>query len=901
MKVKTNEVLYTYFKVQAITKLVQIFNGSQLTVTIECAALMTKQTIFMSSEHTPMMQQYLTIKANYPDMLLFYRMGDFYEMFFDDAEKGAKLLELTLTHRGNAKGKPIPMAGLPYHAVDNYLAKLVKMGQSIAICEQIGIPGLTKGPVERQVTRIVTPGTLTEETLLDSHHENLLLAIHTEKNRYGLAYVELSSGNLRITECDNDNELNAELERLSANEILVNQKSENIPYLAQHPSIKQRPQWEFDKQDAKRVICKQLDVASLKAFGETSHPLAITACGALMHYLQITQKQTLPHIKNITIEQANDSVMLDAQTLKNLEICQALNGQNNRSLLSLMNKTATPMGSRLFKRWLTRPLRCHKVINARHQSIEFLLTMNVDDALRPQLKSFGDIERVLARIALNNVRPRCLVQLKQALNALPEFKTLFNHKLPKRLQTLIEQLIDFSKISDLLNSALIDNPPQTIRDGGMIATGYDQELDELKSLSQNANEKLIELEHQEKETTGIASLKVGFNRVHGYFIEMPKSQSHLAPSHYQRRQTLKNNERFITPELKAFEDKVLSANAKALAREKMLFEKIVEALNPYLNALSLMCQSISEIDVLANFAQRAESLNLKKPELTDKNQITIKNGRHPVIENLSDAPFICNDTTLNEDNRLLMLTGPNMGGKSTYMRQTAIIVLLSYTGSFVPADKATIGPVDRIFTRIGASDDISSGRSTFMVEMTETATILNHATKNSLVLIDEIGRGTSTFDGLSLAKACAWDLASRINCYTLFSTHYFELTSLAQEFKNISNIHLEALLQNDTIIFLYKIKAGACNQSYGIDVAKLAGIPKEVINQARAILNTLEEPQTINSQKIKDLPPKKTEQSSLKIDSPYEKFINQISPDELSPKKALDLIYQLKSLENVSC
>ena len=850
----------------------------------------------MTSQHTPMMQQYLNIKADYPDMLLFYRMGDFYEMFFDDAKKGAELLELTLTHRGNANGKPIPMAGVPYHAADNYLAKLVKLGQSISICEQIGIPGQTKGPVERQVTRIVTPGTLTEECLLESHQENLLLAIHQHNSKFGLAYVELSSGRLRITECESIESLNSDLERLNANEILIDETAPTIDYLNLHKSVKARPSWEFDATDAKRLLRQQLEVSSLEAFGEATHPLAIIACGALLNYLKLTQKQALPHINALTIERPIDSVQLDAQTLKNLEITQALNGQKSHTLNHLMNKTVTPMGNRLFKRWLTRPVRCHATLQERHQCIDFFIGNHLDETLHEKLKAFGDIERILARIALNNVRPRCLVQLKNALIALPEVKALFPKTLASRLKQLLAQLYDFPELTDTLERALVENPPVTIRDGGMIADGYDETLDELRALSENANEKLIDLEIKEKESTGIASLKVGFNRVHGYFIEMPKSQSHLAPTHYQRRQTLKNNERFITPELKAFEDKVLSANAQALAREKHLFETLITTITPHLTQLTEMCESISELDVLANLSLRAQALNLNKPTLTHEHIIDIKQGRHPVIEQLSDAPFISNNATLNEKHPLLMLTGPNMGGKSTYMRQTSIIVLLAHTGSYVPASKAKIGPIDRIFTRIGASDDISSGRSTFMVEMTETATILNHATHESLVLIDEIGRGTSTYDGLSLAKACAWDLATRVKSYSLFSTHYFELTQLEQESNAIQNIHLDALLQNENLIFLYKVKRGPCDQSYGIEVAKLAGIPKSVIHHARDILASLEQGETKTP--IKTPKPKVIKKQQTPA---FEKFIQEITPDDLSPKKALDLIYQLKAMEKASC
>jgi DNA mismatch repair protein MutS len=844
--------------------------------------------------HTPMMQQYLNIKAEYPDMLLFYRMGDFYEMFFDDAVKGAELLELTLTHRGQSNGQPIPMAGVPYHAADNYLARLVKKGKSIAICEQIGIPGASKGPVERKVTRIVTPGTLTEEALLESKQENLLLAIHHKKEAFGLAYVEISSGRLRITECQDEAELAAELERLSPNEIIHSEDLPPLSWLDKHPSVKPRPHWEFDTKPAQATLCKQFNVSSLDAFEAKDFPLAITACGALVKYLDITQKQALPHIQTITVERSQDSVMLDPQTLKNLEICQTLSNEHNHTLLKLMNKTVTPMGARLFKRWLTRPIRSHQVLNARHSCIDYFLQQDKTASLIEQLKQIGDLERITARIALKNAKPRCLVQLKTALQSLPEIISLLsNAQLPVHLKKLTQNLAPLPELEATLCKALVDNPPMTIRDGGMIAEGYDDLLDELKSLSLNANDKLLQLEQDEKDKTGISLLKVGFNRVHGYYIEIPKSQSDQAPTHYHRRQTLKNNERFITPELKEFEDKVLSANAKALAREKTLFVELIELISPHLEQLTLICQALSEIDVLSNLAGRADALNLNKPTLVDECKIDIKQGRHLIIEQFSDDPFIFNDTEIKHHQPLLMLTGPNMGGKSTYMRQTAIIVLLTYIGSYVPASKATIGPIDRIFTRIGASDDISTGRSTFMVEMTETATILNHATQNSLVLIDEIGRGTSTFDGLALAKSCAWDLATRIGCYTLFSTHYFELTHLANETDKIRNIHLDAILQNDTIIFLYKVKQGPCSQSYGIDVAKLAGIPSEVITKARQHLKQFEEnrptsqPETIPVQDVQ-----------ASTESETSKFIQALSPDELTPMKALEVIYTLKKLES---
>lgn len=858
----------------------------------------------MTQEHTPMMKQYLTIKAQHPDMLLFYRMGDFYEMFYEDAKRGAQLLELTLTHRGQSNGEPIPMAGVPYHAVDSYLSKLVKLGESVAICEQIGTPGLSKGPVERQVTRIITPGTLTEEALLSSSQENLLLALHHHKQRYGLAYVDISSGQLRITECADDDTLSATLERLEPKEILINEQMSGFALLKKHPCVKQRPHWEFNASQAKRLLCDQLQVQTLAAYGEQTHPLALIACGALLHYLKLTQKQALPHIKHIQIEQLNECVLLDAQTLKNLEICHTLNGEHKHTLLHLINKTATPMGSRLMKRWLTRPIRDRLALTERHQVIEYVLAKQLHDPLHQTLKGIGDLERILARIALKNVKPRCLVQLKVALAVLPSLLDHLKYHAPVALERLKKHIKTFPQLHALLDKALVENPPMVLKDGGVIAEGYDETLDELRTLSEHANDVLIKLEQQEKEQTGIATLKVGFNRVHGYYIEIPKTQSHLAPTHYHRRQTLKNNERFITPELKAFEDKVLSANAKALAREKNLFEELLSQCQPYLEALTITCNSLAELDVLTNLAERALTLNLHKPTLTDDKIIEIKKGRHLVIEHFSDDPFITNDVALGETPSLLMITGPNMGGKSTFMRQTALIVLLSYVGSFVPAEKAFIGPVDRIFTRIGASDDISSGRSTFMVEMTETATILNHATEHSLVLIDEIGRGTSTFDGLALAKACAWDLASRIGAYSLFSTHYFELTQLAEKCPSIQNLHLNALLENDTIIFLYKVQKGPCNQSYGIEVAKLAGLPSNVIQHAKQILQCLETHPVATKQEIPALTDMTLSQivpERKEAAHPILTHLQTIQPDALTPIKALELIYQLKDMEEAVC
>lgn len=845
----------------------------------------------MSQSHTPMMQQYLGIKASHPDMLLFYRMGDFYEMFYEDAEKGAQLLNLTLTHRGQSKGQPIPMAGVPYHAVDNYLAKLVKLGQSVAICEQIGTPGLSKGPVEREVTRIVTPGTLCEESLLDNDRENLLLAICSEKGHFGLAYIELSSGRFRIAECKTTEELNAYLLRLDASEVLICETMACPLLLNNHPAVRTRPRYEFNHKRAIAKLAEQFKVHSLDAFGVSDHPLAIMSAACLIEYLNHTQRQALPHIKRLQVEQSEDSVILDAQTLKNLEICRNLNGENKHTLLKLMNSTQTPMGMRLFRRWLTRPLRDVATLKKRQDSIKALLVKQGFEALRDELKKVADVERILARIALKSAKPRCLVQLKKALAVLPTIKqylSLFHDDGLKRLSKRINLP---PELHQLLDSALIEPPPATLKDGGVIKPGFDETLDELLAINDDAHQFIIKLEQKEKQKTKLNNLKIGFNRIHGYYIELAKSQASEAPSHYKRRQTLKNAERYITDELKQFEDKVLSAKAKALLREKIIFESLIDSLNDALDALMEASHALSEIDVLASLSERALKFNLSCPELTNERAIDIKGGRHLVIEQASDIPFITNDTLLNDSQTMLLITGPNMGGKSTYMRQTALITILAFMGSFVPATKASIGPVDRIFTRIGANDDISAGNSTFMVEMTETASILHHATENSLVLIDEIGRGTSTHDGMALARSTAEYINQRIKAYCLFSTHYFELTHLADESKTICNIHLSALLKGERIIFLYKVEQGAINESYGIEVARLAGIPSEVVNKAKHYLATLEESTPLPQKEI----------VVKKVSDKTHAFIQQLPVDELSPKKALDIIYELKQMTSTSC
>ncbi len=834
-----------------------------------------------------MMQQYLRIKSDYPDMLLFYRMGDFYELFFDDAKRAAQLLDLTLTHRGQSADKPIPMAGLPYHAVENYLARLLKKGESVAICEQIGDPATSKGPVERQVTRIITPGTVTDEALLDARKDNLLLAIHQHKQKTGLAWVDLSSGRFHLLELKEENQLSAELNRLQPAEILIQESSPLYDNCTDF-TVKSRPGWEFSRDGAYKLLLEQFSVTNLSAFGESEHPTALVAAGALLAYLQTTQKQALPHLTAMTLEHAEDYLQLDASTQKHLELFENVHGGNNNCLLTILDKTACSMGSRLLKRWLGRPLKQHSQIQLRQQSINEMITVQQDTALHELLKQCSDIERIVSRIALKSARPRDLAALRSTLSLLPELESLLSVYKASRINQLKLQVHPLPVLQQLLEAAIIDNPPVLIRDGGVIASGFDEELDELKALSTHAHEKLIHLEQEEKARTGLSTLKFGFNNVQGFYIELSKAQSEKAPANYQRKQTLKNVERYITPELKVFEEKVLSAQVKALAREKWLYDNLLDELQHSISELTQLARTLAELDVLVTLAERAQSLNWNCPELGPTPGIIIDSGRHPVIEQLVQEQFISNDVRLNPDENILLITGPNMGGKSTYMRQTALIVLLAHIGSFVPARRTILGPIDRIFTRIGASDDLASGRSTFMVEMSETASILRQATHESLVLIDEIGRGTSTYDGMALAYACCVYLAKSLKAYTLFSTHYFELTKLPQELPCIRNVHLKASLNTGKIIFLYKVEEGSTDRSYGLEVAALAGIPPEVLQMAHSYLHHI---QDSNPHHIVVSPmPKQTI-------SPILTELAKINPDTLTAREALDLIYKLKDME----
>ena len=843
-------------------------------------------------KHTPMMQQYLRIKADYPDTLLFYRMGDFYELFFDDAREASRLLNITLTARGQSAGNPIPMAGVPYHAADNYLARLIRQGMSVAICEQIGDPATSKGPVDREVVRIVTPGTVTDEALLDERQENLIVALakaaHTKDEQFGLAILDMSTGRFSVLQDRGEEALSAELQRLRPAELLISEELETTPFQQRATSIRQRAPWHYDSTAANRLLCEQFATKDLSGFGCADLPLAIAAAGCLLNYVKETQRSTLPHIHALHTELREDCLLLDAMTRHNLELTESISGHKQNTLSAILDKTATAMGSRLLHRWIHQPLRDHQTLHQRHECIETLLQSQIYTTLHEILRAIGDIERILTRIALKSARPRDLAQLREALAQLPALQECLATQSCPQLKKLSEAIGLHPDIHSLLEKAIIETPPVLIRDGGVIAPGYDTELDELKGLQENAGDFLAKLEAKEKQETGINALKVGYNRVHGYYIEISRLHSDVVPEHYQRRQTLKAAERFITPELKTLEDKVLSANERALAREKSLYSQLLDELGLSLLPLQACARALSELDVLQNLATRADLLNYVRPTLVDKTIINIRNGRHPVIEQVQESPFTPNDISLSSQQHLLLITGPNMGGKSTYMRQTALIVLMAHIGSYVPAESAEIGNIDRIFTRIGASDDLASGRSTFMVEMTETANILHNATANSLVLMDEIGRGTSTYDGLSLAWACAQQLALKVKALTLFATHYFELTSLADELEGCRNVHLDAVEHNDSLAFLHKVKAGTVNRSYGIQVATLAGIPREVIEEAKKKLSELE----IHSN---DLPLPEQNQTTTTA-TELENFIAALQPDDHSPKEALEILYRLKKL-----
>lgn len=838
--------------------------------------------------HTPMMQQYLRIKAEHPDMLLFYRMGDFYELFHGDAERAAKLLDITLTQRGASNGQPIKMAGVPYHAAEQYLARLVKMGESVAICEQIGDPAQAKGPVERKVVRIVTPGTLTDSALLEEKRDNLLLALHERHGRVGMAWLNLASGSLQVAETEATN-LPAELERLQPSEIL-HAEDDTAPQ-GDVPS-KTLPAWHFDLETARRALCQQFATLDLAGFGCDDFTLGLEAAGALLGYARLTQGQSIAHVRGMQVYSADRYVRMDAATRRNLEITQTLRGEVSPTLLSLLDTCATNMGSRLLAHWLHHPLRDRDVLRARLDAVDQL-----GDSYRKvheQLKPSVDVERITARIALKSARPRDLSGLRDTLAQLPQLHALLDGNASPLVAELNAALQPEAALVELLQQTIKPEPSSVLREGGVIADGYDAELDELRGIQTNCGDFLLALETRERARTGIDKLKVEYNRVHGFYIEVSVANADKVPDDYRRRQTLKNVERYITPELKTFEDKALSANERALAREKFLYDQLLDQLAPSIPQLQRIAAAIAELDVLATFAERAATLNFSAPQFVNDPVLRIAAGRHPVVEAQVEN-FIANDTELHAKRQMLLITGPNMGGKSTYMRQTALIALLAHVGCFVPAREAVLGEIDQIFTRIGASDDLASGRSTFMVEMTEAANILHNATDKSLVLVDEIGRGTSTFDGLALAYAIARHLLESNRSYTLFATHYFELTRLTEEFPQLANVHLSAIEHQHSIVFLHSVNEGAASQSYGLQVAALAGVPNGVIKSAKKQLRALEQNSAAQNPQgdLFDHAPVIEEEPE---EHPLIAALRELQPDDLSPKEALEKLYQLKKL-----
>ncbi len=914
-----------------------------------------------AAQHTPMMTQYLRIKAEHPDMLLFYRMGDFYELFHEDAARAAKLLDITLTQRGASNGKPIKMAGVPYHAAEQYLARLVKLGESIAICEQIGDPATSKGPVERKVVRIVTPGTLTDSALLEEKRDSLLLALHEHHGKLGMAWMNLASGQFFVCETTAEN-LPAELERLQPSEIL---HAENIRVQANnHASLKTLPDWHFDLETSRRALCQQFATLDLAGFGCDDFSAGLEAAGALLGYAKLTQGQAISHIRSLQVYSAERYVRMDAATRRNLEITQTLRGEAAPTLLSLLDTCATNMGSRLLGHWLHHPLRERAVLRDRLNAVEQLLSppsptgggtegggtsgevrtefsptlalprgeRELYRTVHEYLKPCVDVERITARIALRSARPRDLSGLRDTLLTLPQLHTSLSACDTPLIEALADALhlpvhlnihtsvrpepVEGSSHSDgesmnakastgsartennelvtILQRSLKAEPSSVLREGGVIADGFDADLDELRGIQTNCGDFLLALEARERARTGITTLKVEYNRVHGFYIEVSQAQSVNVPDDYRRRQTLKNAERYITPELKAFEDKALSANDRALAREKLLYEQLLDQLAPHIPQLQCIAAALAELDVLATFAERAATLNFSAPQFVDEPVLRIVKGRHPVVEAQVEQ-FIANDTDLHHARRMLLITGPNMGGKSTYMRQVALIALLAHCGSFVPAQQAVLGELDQIFTRIGASDDLASGRSTFMVEMTEAANILHNATEKSLVLVDEIGRGTSTFDGLALAYAIARHLLENNRSYTLFATHYFELTRLNEEFHQLANVHLSAIEHQHSIVFLHSVNEGAASQSYGLQVAALAGVPNSVIRSAKKQLRVLEQNSAAQSPQG-DLFDHKAAEIEEAEEHPLLAALREVQPDELSPKEALERIYQLKRL-----
>jgi DNA mismatch repair protein MutS len=855
-----------------------------------------------AAAHTPMMQQYLRIKAEHPDVLLFYRMGDFYEMFYEDARRAARLLDIALTSRGQSGGENVPMAGVPVHSVETYLARLVRRGESVAICEQLGDPGQTRGPMERQVVRIVTPGTVTDDALLEQRRETLLCALWREGARFGLSWLELASGRFSLTQLESVEALEAELERLRPAELLLAESQAlELAALDRHgPVVRTRAPWHFDLASASRLLTDQLGTLDLRGFGVDELPLALRAAGALLQYVRDTQRSALPHIRALKVEERSDALALDAATRRNLELDRSLSGNEQATLFAVIDSTVTAMGSRALRRALARPMRAHAQLRRQYQAVAALTDSRGFEPLCERLSAIADLERILARVALRSARPRDLVQLRSSLAALPAIRSALERFDSPLLGELYAEVGEHPHEHTLLCAAIDAEPAHFLRDGGVIAAGHDAELDRQRAIAGNTDGFLAELEQRERERSGIPSLKLGYNRVQGFFIEVGRAQAERVPSDYLRRQTVKSAERFITQELKQFEDQVLGARGRALARERELYEALLSELTAALGALQRTAAAIAQIDALAALAERASTLGWSEPTLIDESRLLIEGGRHPVVERFLDTPFVPNDLSLHATRRMLVITGPNMGGKSTYMRQVALIVVLAHLGSFVPAARAEIGPIDRIFTRIGAADDLAAGRSTFMVEMTETANILNNATANSLVLMDEMGRGTSTFDGLALARTVAEYIAVRVRAFTLFATHYFELTALPTEIDGCANVHLDATEHGDSLVFLHAVKDGPASRSYGLQVAQLAGVPRAIIAAARHTLQQLEARSARGADRHSpqgELPLTAPESApSIAQDPRASGLLAQLAaldPDTLTPRAALELLYEL--------
>lgn len=874
------------------------------------------------ASHTPMMQQYLRAKMQFPTTLVFYRMGDFYEMFYQDAERAARLLDLTLTKRGQSAGEPIPMAGVPVHAMENYLARLIRLGESVAICEQIGTPGETKGPMERKVVRVVTPGTLTESELSSDKQENLLLTLHMpgRGQPLGLAWLSMTRGQITLAESPLD-ELPAWLTRINPAEVVISQElserqREQVQHALQaadlvHIAVTPRPAWQFDAALGQRTLCEHLQVASLEAWGAQQLPACHAAAAALLTYAEHTQGRVLSHLNDLKVERQDDTIELPPATCRNLELVQTLRGEEAPTLFSLIDTCQTSMGSRTLKRWLLAPERKRHHATRRQQAIATLLAHpDAHAAIRQGLRSISDVERITARLALRQARPRELAALRESLAALPALRAIVPQEIPSQstldtnepgtlLASLCAHLTPTPDIAQALDAAILPEPAAILRDGGVIAEGFDSELDELRTIGNDSSTFLIEMETRERERTGINNLRVQFNRVHGYFIEVTAGQLDRVPDNYQRRQTMKNAERFITPELKAFEDKALSAKERALAREKMLYEQLLEDLQIHVPELTRLATALATLDVLAALAERAQTLHWNCPRFVKEPCLEITGGRHPVVEarlmETGSHSFIANDCRLDTKHRMLIVTGPNMGGKSTFMRQVALIVLLAAVGSYVPAQACTLGPIDAIHTRIGAADDLANAQSTFMLEMTEAAAILHAATEHSLVLMDEIGRGTSTFDGLALAGAIAAHLHDKNKSFTLFATHYFELTEFPASHPLALNVHVSAVESNNGIAFLHEVQPGPASRSYGVQVARLAGVPAAVIRQAQHTLKALEAHQQEQVAQV-DLfhTPAPAAEAFPAPRSTVENKLAEVNPDTLSPKEALDILYELK-------